>query len=199
MAQAIGVSQVAGLQQIHGNRAIRISQSSARTERADAMATDVPGLALCIRAADCQNIIVYEPTRHVLGIMHVGWKGLEAGMIKSLYELLKREWGIEPAETYVAAGPSLGKECAEFTDPAREMPSIASTFINGRNIDLAGAADHQLRTLGVRADRMERMTDCTKCHPEKYWTYRGGDREAVQSGQTNMLVCVMNETTDYRQ
>lgn len=188
-AQRLGFEKSAGLHQVHGARVIKVIDQLNRTEEADGMITDQKGILLCIRAADCQNIVVYAPGKNVIGAMHVGWRCLEAGTIQAFYKLLKEEWDINPEETYVAAGPSLQKECAEFTDPTTELPSVPKECIHGRHVDLSGAADAQLIALGIPKNQIERMSDCTKCEPEKYWTYRGGDREAVKEGRTNMLCC----------
>ena len=121
----------------------------------------------------------------------MGWRGLIAGAIPEFFRVLKKEWGIDPSQTFVGAGPSLCKRCAEFTNPARELPSLSPQFVEKRHVDLQGAADAEFIALGVPENAIERSPDCTCCHPEKYWTYRGGDREAVKNGQTNMLVCLL--------
>ena len=187
----IGAKTSAGLQQEHGAKTVIVRSPMNRTEKADGMITDVPGLALCIRAADCQNFLMYERTKNVLGVLHVGWKGLIAGAIHEFFRVLKEEWEIGPADVYIGAGPSLCAACAEFTDPVRELPGIPARFISGRCVDLQGAATEKFLELGVRPDHMERHPDCTKCHPENYWTYRGGDREKVKKGHTNMLAGVL--------
>ncbi|MBI3816026.1 laccase domain-containing protein [Candidatus Peregrinibacteria bacterium] len=113
------------------------------------------------------------------------------GTIPSLYALLKTEWNIRPEETFVGAGPSLGFECAEFSNPKNELPSVPSSLVRGKLVDLQGAADRELDRLGVPREQRERLPDCTKCHPETYWTYRGGDREAVKEGWTNVLMALL--------
>ncbi|NOS67881.1 MAG: polyphenol oxidase family protein [Candidatus Peribacteraceae bacterium] len=190
-ARGIDAAQAAGLWQIHGNKTVIIRGPSNRTEQADGMITNVPGIALCIRAADCQNFVVYEPSKKVLGALHVGWKGLIAGAVPEFFTTLKKEFGIEPSETFVGAGPSLCTTCADFSDPVRELPGLSTEFIHGKTADLQGAATAQMIALGVAPDRIERHPDCTRCHPETYWTYRGGDRERVKEGHTNMLVCYL--------
>ena len=190
-AVAIGAPRAAGLWQKHGNRTVILRNPSARTEQADGMLTDTPGLALCLRMADCQNFVVYAPERGVAGVVHVGWKGLIAGTIPEFFRALKNEWGIDGDDVFVGAGPSLCRKCAEFSDPAHELPSIPQRFIDGKKVDLQGAAAAQMIDAGVRSDRIDRHLDCTRCDPGTYWTYRGGDREAVIEGHTNMLVCSM--------
>ncbi len=190
-ATALGVENAAGLWQMHGNKTVIIRSASKRTEQADGMITGTTGLALCTRWADCQNFVIYEPEKHVCGVLHAGWKGLIAGAIPEFFRVLENEFGIEAPHTFVGAGPSLCQRCADFTDPARELPSIGKEFVDGRCVDLRRAADAQLKELGVRADRFERHPDCTRCTPRTYWTYRGGDREAVKESHTNILACAL--------
>lgn len=189
LAEAIGSSRIASLRQTHGGRSILAREAMNRAEHADATATDEKGLWLSIRAADCQQLVVYAPDAYVCAVIHAGWKGLKAGIIPSLFALLKDEWGIRPADTLVGIGPSLCADCAEFTDPAAELAEFDPRFFHGRNADLQGIADWQLETLGIPLERRERHPGCTRCEADVFWTYRGGDREKVQSGHTNVIAC----------
>lgn len=177
------------LNQVHGNRTISVHGPIDATEKADGMITDTIGLPLVIRVADCQSFCIFAPERRILGALHAGWRGLVAGGIEEHFNVLKREWGIEPKDVWIAAGPSLCQRCAEFTDPKKELPGIDPRFFDGRYVDLRGIADEKFRTLGVVPERIERHPDCTRCHPERYWSYRGGDRSAVQQGSSNLLLC----------
>lgn len=188
----IDETRTAGVHQIHGRDVIIVREPTVRTIKADGMMTDQKNLLLCTRWADCQNFAVYVPERKIIGVLHAGWKGLVAGAIPSFFETVKGEWGIDAADVYIAAGPSLCQKCADFTDPKTELPGIPSELIDGRCADLRGWADRQFFECGVTADHFERDPDCTRCSPEKFWTYRGGDREEVKSGRTNMLVIRIN-------
>ncbi|MEI8230136.1 MAG: polyphenol oxidase family protein [Candidatus Peregrinibacteria bacterium] len=186
-AQEVGASSFATLHQVHGNRTIVLRKASDRTEQADGMITDQPGLALISRAADCQPFVIYAPSKKILGVLHVGWRGMLAGAITEFFHVLQQEFEITGKETIVCAGPSLGTECAHFSDPTNELAVIDTKFIHGNQVDLMGAADAEFSSLGVA--HIERPFGCTCCQPEKYWTYRGGDKEAVKAGAVNMVVC----------
>lgn len=188
---ALSGTPVASLHQEHGGACVVIDAPTARTIRADAMATDVPGLALTIRSADCQTFVLYAPSAHAAAVVHAGWKGLLANILPHTVAVLRATWNIDPAEIAVAAAPSLCLQCAEFTDPARELPGIDPRFFHGRCADLRGIADRQLVDAGIKAERIDRHADCTRCNPQTYWTYRGGDREAVLGGATNVLCCTL--------
>jgi hypothetical protein len=191
VGQLLKANGVAALSQVHGNKAVVVREPVARTLEADALATDMPGLALTIRTADCQSFLVYAPEKNVIGLIHAGWKGLVAGIIPSFFDLLWEEWGIRAEDTIAAAGPSLCRAHGEFSDPKKELRGIHPRFFDGRLADLRAIAEDQLFALGVDPGRFERLPDCTQCHPEKYWTYRGGDKENVTKGMTNLLACVL--------
>ena len=192
IASALGIKEVCSLWQVHGNLTIKVDSPTSRTEQADGIVTDKPNLILSIRAADCQPILAYAPDNNVVGVLHAGWRGLIAGAIPGFYKVLKNEFGIEPSRTYVVIGPSLCQKCAVFSDSANELPNIDPKFINDKNcVDLQGAADNQFFELGVPKDQLQRHPDCTACNHDKYWTYRGGDKEAVKEGHTNVLACFL--------
>ena len=186
IARITGKKNIASLRQMHGNTAVRVNAASSRMLEADALATDTPGLTLTIRFADCQNALILHPKKRVVCLLHAGWRGVQSRVMIEAYEMLRAEWGIDPEETFVGLGPSLCTKCAEFTDPLTEAPELKD-FIRGRCIDLRAALDDELAGIGVHKNRIERMPDCTRCHPETYFTYRGGDRDAVQNGYINAL------------
>ena len=190
-AAKIDSRRAAALHQKHGNKVMHVSTPTERTIEADGMMTKTPGLALMIRVADCQSFAIYVPEIHLVGMIHVGWRGLETDIIGAFYDQLREVRNINPRESYVGAGPSLCKKCAEFTDPATEMPHFPHHLIDGKKADLMQAADERFLRLGVARDHFERMPGCTCCDPKKYWTYRGGDREAVKEGKTNVLAAVL--------
>lgn len=182
----LGTDRTVELNQVHGNRTCVVRAPSHRTEDADGIITDAKNLTLTIRIADCQAFLVYAPKRNVVGLLHAGWKGLVCGAIPSFFAVLKQEFGIDGNETLVCIGPSLGLECSEFSDPLAEFPGIDPKFFQGRNVDLQGIADAQLKDCGVT--KIERMGECTKCEHDKLWSYRS-EEKAVLDGARNVLCC----------
>jgi copper oxidase (laccase) domain-containing protein len=208
VAKSLGSHDYAALHQMHGNRTIVTRQMIKRTEQADGLITDQSNLVLTIRMADCQPLIIYAPEANIVGLLHVGWKGLLCGAIPKFFETLianhKSDFGsgLRRDESpivncLVGIGPCLCTQCADFSNPLSEVSGIPADLIEGKYADLRTWADRQLIDAGVLPSNIERMEDCTRCHPEKYWTYRGGDREAVKSGKTNVLACALKEVTGY--
>ena len=191
VADALDSHDYAALQQVHGNRIIIARASLHRTEAADGLITDQANLVLQVRIADCQPMIFYEPDRNVVGMLHVGWKGLVANAIEAFMQAMQESWNVEPKKVLVGIGPCLCASCSDFTNPLLELPSIPPDLIVGRTANLRAWADRKLIEVGITPDHIERIEDCTRCHPEKYWTYRGGDREEMKNGRTNVMACVL--------
>lgn len=191
LAQFLGTDAIATVRQPHKNRTVVARGPMEETEDADGIVTDATGLTIAVYMADCQTFVTYAPRQNVVGVLHAGWKGLVAGAIPTHIKAFKKEWGIDPTELFVAAGPSLCMKCSEFTDPVRELAGLDPIFFRGRLADLRGAADAQLRSSGIQPAHMERHPDCTRCNPDRYWSYRGPDRELVKQGWENLMaVCL---------
>lgn len=186
IAKIIDADCIVGLRQEHGSHAVVVRSASSRTVGADALATDTKGITLTIRFADCQNAVLIVPEKRVIALVHAGWRGVRSHIFSSTMRLLQSEWGIRPPEVWAGLGPALCTKCADFTDPAREVPELAR-FIQGRCIDLRAALDQEMMNVGIPASQIERMPDCTRCDPQTYFTYRGGDRDRVQNGFVNCL------------
>ena len=187
IADALKTESIASLKQVHGNRTIIVREPQRRTEEADGMWTDAKDLTLTIRVADCQAFVAYDPKKNVIGLLHAGWKGLVNGAIPAFFKKGTEEFGINAADILIGVGPCLCTQCAEFSDPARELPGIDPRFFHGRNADLRAIADQQLIDAGVLQKNVERIPDCTKCKNGKWWSYRGGDRGKVMEGLTNVV------------
>lgn len=177
---------VADAEQPHGPRTARVD-TACTTLGVDGLVTHTQGLALATRGADCQIFVAYDPRNSCGGVLHVGWKGLLNGAIAGFMQEIEGVWGSDPRELLIGAGPSLCLTCSEFTDPTRELTGIDHRFFQGRLADLRSIADDQWLRAGVRRTNIERHADCTRCHRERWWSLRGGDKEALRTGSRNVL------------
>lgn len=177
------------LWQVHGNRTIVTREPMESTEKADGVITDRVGLALLSRAADCQNFAIYAPKHHIGGVLHAGWRGMLLEAIPHFFATLKDNFDVDASECFVACGPSLCTTCAEYRDSDHELrQKVDPQYVEGDCVNLQQIATDQLVKSGVHTNSIERHPDCTRCRPETYLTYRGGDRSEVESGVSNILV-----------
>ncbi|MDG4951571.1 polyphenol oxidase family protein, partial [Weeksellaceae bacterium KMM 9724] len=52
-------------------------------QKADAMVTATPGIALGILTADCQPVLFADRSAGVVGAAHAGWKGALTGVLEA--------------------------------------------------------------------------------------------------------------------
>jgi YfiH family protein len=181
LARELGYSRVAQLTQVHGKRVIRVAaQACLPFEEADAMVTDVPGLLLMVRVADCAAISLYDPERKAIGLVHAGWRGLVAGIVGEAVGAMRKECGTRPESLIAAVSPSLGPCCSEFSRPEEEIPSEFHSFIrDGRKVDLWGLIEGVLARSGIHAANVEFVRECTRCGKEQFYSHRRGDEKRM--------------------
>jgi YfiH family protein len=177
--KTLGFDRTAKLHQVHGNIIHIVDEPTGFETQGDGLITNTQGLALSVRWADCQSFVIYAPEKKVLGVLHAGWRGMAAKAITALYESLKT-FDVTPEETYVGISPSLCKNCADFSDPLNELPAHMHPFVDGKLVDLQAAADHELASLNVPKDHIERHPACTRCG-EGYWSWRRDKKEDARN------------------
>ena len=98
---------------VHGNvvRTIEratLAEPNCDDEHADGMITNVPGITLTMRYADCVPILFYDPVTHSIGLAHAGWHGIVRGIIPATIAKMASEFGCRPSDIRACVGPSIG-------------------------------------------------------------------------------------------
>jgi len=168
---------LAHLRQIHSSTAIEASEGL--SGEADALFTDRTDLAMVVATADCLPVVLSGLRQSA--VIHAGWRGLEAGILRRTLDRL-----VEPRETIAAwIGPGIGVCCYEVgLDVALRVASRSSSEVmvhqesGAIHLDLLRAAREQLSAAGVR--RIDCLALCTHCQAERLWSYR---REGPGAGR----------------
>lgn len=77
---------------------------------ADAIVTTTPGHALLLPVADCIATTLFDPTRGVLALAHLGRHSLEQRGGIRIVEYLTQKHGVDPANLQVWLSPSINKD-----------------------------------------------------------------------------------------
>ncbi len=149
---------------------------------ADALITDVPGIALTVFSADCLPILLYDPQRRVAGAVHAGWRGTSLGIVTRTVERMVECFACRQEDILAAIGPGISKCCFETHEDVpnamtEALGASALQFIEilptGKfHLDLKGLNAKRLEGAGVLAEHIAVSPDCTACMPEKYWSHR---------------------------
>ena len=184
--------------QVHGSRVAIIDRPDLTREDLegyDAFVTDLPGVAIGVRTADCVPILLYDPVHRVIAAVHSGWKGTVLRISQSTISLLGERFGSRPADLRAVIGPAIGPRSFQVGEEVVEKfrasgfpmsmvwtfegPGDGTPMSGGHHIDLFQANRWLLEACGL-------PPECIRVHAID--TYRdlsffSARREGVQCGR----------------
>ncbi|MGA2939869.1 MAG: polyphenol oxidase family protein [Syntrophobacteraceae bacterium] len=180
---AAGLERLVSSRQFHGDTVNFIGKKSVRDleERppaliappGDALATNMSGLGLVIKIADCQSIFLVDPQSRIIANIHSGWRGSVQNITGKTVRYLKDLFGLNPAETLAAVSPSLGPCCAEFVNYRHEIPEEFWSFqVRPQYFDFWAITRDQLISAGIGDGNIEFAARCTVCGKAEFFSYR---------------------------
>lgn len=146
--------------QIHSATVITATQGWSRDDapQADAVVTNVPGLALGVTTADCLPILFADSTHRVIAATHAGWKGAIGGIIEATLEAMSK-LGATPETTIASIGPAIAQGSYEVSSEFYERFITENEgnhlfFLHGARqghylFDLKSYAKERLRNAGL--------------------------------------------------
>ena len=180
----LSAAQVTSPRQVHGNRVVVVSghQAGSTIPDSDGLVTITPGVALLLRFADCQPVLLYDPAHHALALVHAGWRGVAQGIARRAVETMNRTFGTRPGDLLAGLGPAIGPCCYTVADKvAAAMGYVLPDWSGAMNalgegqwsLDLSAANAQQLSAGGVR--QVESADLCTACNQHEFYSHRASN------------------------
>lgn len=182
--------------QIHSGMVHRATEAGYVAD-GDALISDVAGLVLEVRTADCLPVLLVDPVRRVVAAAHAGWRGTVAGIAARTAAQMVAEFGCRWGDLQAALGPSIGPCCfevgpevaAQFDESCVVQPAAGGAADSAESanstqqrvrVDLHRANKMQLVDAGLSAAAVFQVTSCTMCDPGQFHSFR---RDREQSGR----------------
>ena len=106
-----GLWPLAQVRQIHSAVTHRIDNVIPNAPAGDGMITNVPGVLLAIKTADCVPVLIADVKQRVVGAFHAGWRGTVARVVEKGVGEMRRQFASSPRDLRAAIGPSIRKCC----------------------------------------------------------------------------------------
>lgn len=115
-ARAMGLGAPLSLpRQTHSDHVLYVS-SSGRPEDTDAVFTDVPGLTLAVKTADCIPVLLYDRRLDCVAAIHAGWRGTVQYIVRKTIEAM----GSDGGDLSAIIGPGISQASFEVGDEVYE-------------------------------------------------------------------------------
>jgi YfiH family protein len=197
ICEALGVemAHLVSPHQVHGTRvaAVGLEHRGQVIADTDALITDVPGVVLMLRFADCTPLWLYDRRLGAIGLAHAGWRGTVADVAGATVRAMQVAFGCHPSDLVGCIGPSIGPCCYEVgTDVAQavehtfgqEGASLLRPQGPGKwHLDMWAANRRQLAEAGVK--QIEVGGACTACNTEEWFSHRA---EHGRTGRMGALI-----------
>jgi len=179
----------------------------------DALITQQRGAALTLSFADCTPIILYDPTKQVIGLAHGGWRGTARAIVIATIEAMAQQFGCEPQDIYAGIGPAIGACCYEVSETVRQLfqgelsfddkptperyqnivceSAVFSTQVlpdkTSLRLDLQETNRNQLLMAKVPSEQIEVMRICTGCNTDRFFSHR---MESSKTGRFPVIIAL---------
>lgn len=163
---------------------------TAYLENRDALVTALPDVCIGISTADCVPLLLHDPKKGVIAVIHAGWRGTVNGIVSKTIAYLIEHYQVDPAGLRAGIGPSISCEAFEVGEEVaaefREKLQEADLLIHynrqtGKpHIDLWEANRQQLLQAGVPDKQIEIAEICTFTRHDDWFSAR---RSGINSGR----------------
>ncbi len=173
--------------QTHSDNVMYVT-SPGRPEDTDAVFTDVPGLCLAVKTADCIPVLLYDHRLHRVAAIHAGWKGTVQYIVRKTIEAMESDG----SDLSAIIGPGISLSSFEVGDEvydrfqsagfpmeriSRRWPATVKQPSPRWHIDLWEANRWILEQCGVHSIHIAGIDTMTSPH------YYSARRETINTGR----------------
>lgn len=188
--------------QVHGVEIREVTDSLTtrnQLEGVDALITNVPGVAISVRTADCIPVLLYDPVHGAVAAVHDGWRGTVQCLSRKVIAEMGRRYGTDADDLRAVIGPGIGPESFQvgqevadafaaagfpmseiLRDCGPKAPTSDNPMNGGLHIDLWRANAWLLEQAGVMPANIQVTGICTYLNNDRFYSAR---REGTKCGR----------------
>ena len=152
--------------QVHGSRIAIVDRPDLTREDLegyDAFITDIPGIAIGVRTADCTPVLLFDPVHRVIAAVHSGWRGTVSKISQKTVRLMGEVFGTCPADLCGVIGPAVFQASKSNSSPPPSsnqawmslVPTSTDRMSGGHHIDLFKANRWILEGCGLKPGNIQ--------------------------------------------
>lgn len=189
-------NNLTAVQQVHGDKIVCLDESlvskgkdsyKSAIEGTDALITNIPNVPLMLLFADCVPMIVADPIKKVIAVVHGGWRGTVAGIVAKTVQKMVDSYFVQAKDCIAVIGPSIGPCCFQVGDEVYQeaknsLTNYQEIFTKDKKevdkwyFDLWQTNYQQLIDCGLEQENVVKSAVCTLCNHRLFFSHRFGSR-----------------------
>lgn len=170
----------------------------------DAMITNLSGIAIGVRSADCIPILLYDPVHKAAAAVHSGWRGTVARILANVIDRMSSAYGTQSSDLLAVIGPGICSDCFQVGEEVAlkfkqagfnldaiwsfRGPKNGNSMEGGHHIDLKEACRQTLTECGVKEENMQISSLCTYGDNHLFYSAR---KEGIECGRNISFITIL--------
>ena len=182
----------------------RVDISQDELDGCDAMITDLPGVAIGVKTADCIPVLLYDPVKKAAAAVHSGWKGTVSKIISKTVAKMRSTYSSQPSDLLAIIGPGICMECFQVGEEvalkfkeagfdidslwAFRGPKTGNGMEGGHHIDLKEACRQTLVESGLKNENIQISDLCS--YEDNHLLY-SARKESIECGRNITYIKIL--------
>ena len=175
--QSCKLQNLVFLKQIHSDIVVNVDENFLQKHNksfaveGDALITNLKNVGIGVLTADCVPIILFDEVKHVLSVVHAGWKGTSLRIVQKTIQDIQNKYYSDVKNIFAFIGPSALSCCYEVSDDFKAHFNdfkYKDVIFEKRNnkvfCDVSLCNKLQLLEVGILEQNISRESNmCTMC------------------------------------
>ena len=170
----------------------------------DAMITNLPGVTIGVRTADCIPVLLYDPVKKAAAAIHSGWRGTVSKIIGKTVIKMQSTYASQPSDILAFIGPGICVDCFQvgeevalkFKETGFDInslwsfrgPKTGNGMEGGHHIDLKEACRQTLVESGLKNENIQITGLCTYDDNDLLYSAR---KEGIECGRNITYIKIL--------
>lgn len=162
----------------------------------DGLITNQKNLYLFLLIADCIPLVIHDPIKNAIALVHCGWDELNLGVVESAIKSLKINYKCNPKDLICTIGPAIHKDSYIQVNPVQKDDPKWKDYVESvggekYKVDIIGFCINRLIESGVKPENISDSGIDTALNENYFSHYRDKTNGRDDQGR---FACVVGLT-----
>ena len=189
ITKLLGFENIIKTKQKHTDIIEIIEDGNEDFKQADGLITLNKNIAISTVAADCTNVLIFDPVKNIIANIHSGWRGTEKAIVGKAIKIMKEKYNSNPIDIISCICPSIRLCHFEVEEDVKQifknkyeyLKNINQIIVKGQKkgkffIDTTEINKQIMLEEGLKPNNIIDSNVCTVCNKDLFYSYRGDNQ-----------------------